>query len=96
MFVLQTLDDSDVPCVLTQLLSIIKPHGERDALDYNLEEILVLLVYIYSVVGELKMDETMDKAECAVKKALLQSLCDEPNLSQILQQMTGEVKFHFI
>lgn len=86
---LQTLDNSDVPCVLTQLLSIIKPHGERDALDYNLEEILVLLVYIYSVVGELKMDETMDKAECAVKKALVQSLCDEPNLSQILQQMTG-------
>ncbi|XP_078266579.1 sec1 family domain-containing protein 2 [Rhinoraja longicauda] len=86
---LQTLEDSDVSCVLTQLLSIIKPHGERDALDYNLEEILVLLVYIYSMVGELKLDETMDKAECAVKNALLRSLCDEPNLSQILQQMTG-------
>ncbi|XP_069780766.1 sec1 family domain-containing protein 2 [Narcine bancroftii] len=82
---LQTLEDSDLSCVLNQLLPIIKSHGKRDSFDYNLEEILVLLVYIYSVVGEYKMDGK----ECQVKKALLQSLCDEPNLSQILLEITG-------
>ncbi|XP_067843653.1 sec1 family domain-containing protein 2 isoform X2 [Heptranchias perlo] len=86
---LQTLVDCDLSRVLTQLLPMIKPHGERDYFDYNPEEILILLVYIYSVIGELKLDSVLDKAEREVKKALLQALCDEPNLSQLLQEITG-------
>ncbi|XP_062899218.1 sec1 family domain-containing protein 2 isoform X1 [Mobula hypostoma] len=86
---LQTLEHSDLSCVLTQLLSLIKSHEKRDPSDFNLEEVLVLLVFIYSVVGEHKLDSTTDKAECEVKKALLWSLCAEPNLPQALQEMTG-------
>ncbi|XP_067891480.1 sec1 family domain-containing protein 2 isoform X3 [Heterodontus francisci] len=86
---LQTLGDYDFSRVLTQFLPMIKSHGERDYFDYNPEEILVLLVYIYSVVGELKLDSMVDKAEREVKKAFLQALCDEPNLSELLQKITG-------
>ncbi|XP_038647117.1 sec1 family domain-containing protein 2 [Scyliorhinus canicula] len=86
---LQTLGDCGLPPVLTQLLPMIKSHGEREYLDYNPEEILVLLVYIYSVVGEFKLDSAVDKAESEVKKALLRALCDEPNFSELLQEITG-------
>ncbi|XP_078403962.1 sec1 family domain-containing protein 2 [Cetorhinus maximus] len=86
---LQTLGDCDLSRVLTQFLPMIKSHGERDYLDYNPEEILVLLIYIYSVVGEPKLDSIVYKAEREVKKALLQALCDEPNFSEPLQEITG-------
>uniref|UniRef100_UPI00398F63CB sec1 family domain-containing protein 2 n=1 Tax=Pristiophorus japonicus TaxID=55135 RepID=UPI00398F63CB len=86
---LQTLGDHDLSQVLNQFLPLIKSHGERHYFDYNPEEILVLLVYIYSVAGELKLDSVVDKAEHEVKKALLQALCDEPNLSQLFKEITG-------
>ncbi|XP_048381951.1 sec1 family domain-containing protein 2 [Stegostoma tigrinum] len=86
---LQALGDCDLSRVLTQFLPMIKSYEERENSDYNPEEILVLLVYIYSVVGELKVDNMVEKAECEVKKALLQALCDEPDLSNLLQEITG-------
>uniref|UniRef100_A0A4W3IIH3 Sec1 family domain containing 2 n=1 Tax=Callorhinchus milii TaxID=7868 RepID=A0A4W3IIH3_CALMI len=86
---LQTLGDRDLPRVLSQLLPKIKSHGDRSDVDYSPEDILVLLVYIYSVIGELKSNSMLDKVESEVKKALVQAMNDEPSLSQLLQEIIG-------
>uniref|UniRef100_A0A8C3PE15 Sec1 family domain containing 2 n=1 Tax=Chrysemys picta bellii TaxID=8478 RepID=A0A8C3PE15_CHRPI len=86
---LQNIGESEIPSVLNQLLPMIKSHNERTANDYTSEDFLVLLVYIYSVVGEIKAGKELDKAEGEVKKALVQTFCDEPELSSLLQKITG-------
>nr|XP_028601034.1 sec1 family domain-containing protein 2-like [Podarcis muralis] len=85
----QNIGESTLPTVLNQLLPIIKSHKNRTDDDYTPEDFLVLLVYIYSIVGELKTGKELDEAEREVKEALVQSLCDEPELPFLLQKITG-------
>ncbi|XP_067387368.1 sec1 family domain-containing protein 2 isoform X2 [Emydura macquarii macquarii] len=86
---LQNIGESEMPSVLNQLLPMIKSHNERTDNDYTSEDFLILLVYIYSVVGEIKAGKELDEAEGEVKKALVRAFCDEPELSSLLQKITG-------
>lgn len=86
----QNIGESEMPSVLNQLLPMIKSHNNRKEDDYNCEDFLILLVYIYSVVGEVRAGKALDEAEGEVKKALVQAFCDEPELSSLLQKITGE------
>ncbi|XP_061439908.1 sec1 family domain-containing protein 2 [Rhineura floridana] len=85
----QNTEESTLPSVLNQLLPIIKSHNNRTDNDYTPEDLLVLLVYIYSIVGEIKIGKKLDEAEGEVKEALVQSICDEPELPALLQKITG-------
>lgn len=76
--------------VLNQLLPMMKPLNQRTNDDYSPEDLLILLIYIYSVGGELAMDSDLGEAEEKVKKALAQVFCEESELSPLLQQITGE------
>ncbi|KAM6206478.1 sec1 family domain-containing protein 2 isoform 1-T2 [Sarcoramphus papa] len=86
---LQTIGESEMPSVLNQLLPMIKSYNERTKDDYTCEDFLVLLVYMYSVVGEIKSGKELDAAEEEVKKALVKAICDEPEPSPLLQKITG-------
>ncbi|KAJ1215091.1 hypothetical protein NDU88_002701 [Pleurodeles waltl] len=86
---LQNIGESDLPKVLLQLLPMVKSHSRRKADDYSPDDLLVLLVYIYSVVGEIPLDKDLDAAEEELKKALVRVFCDEPELSSLLQKITG-------
>ncbi|XP_041258698.1 sec1 family domain-containing protein 2 isoform X1 [Onychostruthus taczanowskii] len=86
---LQTIGESEMPSVLNQLLPMIKSYNERTKDDYACEDFLVLLIYIYSMVGEIKCEKELDTAEEKVKRALVKAICDEPELSPLLQKITG-------
>ncbi|KAM6313431.1 sec1 family domain-containing protein 2 [Aegotheles albertisi] len=86
---LQTVGESEMPSVLNQLLAMIKSCNERTKDDYTCEDFLVLLVYMYSVVGEIRSGKELDTAEEKVKKALVKAICDEPEPSLLLQKITG-------
>ncbi|XP_061849953.1 sec1 family domain-containing protein 2 [Colius striatus] len=86
---LQTIGESEMPSVLNQLLPMIKSYNERTKDDYTCEDILVLLVYTYSVVGEIKSGKELDAAEEEMKRALVKAICDEPEPSPLLQKITG-------
>ncbi|NXN99168.1 SCFD2 protein, partial [Rhinopomastus cyanomelas] len=85
---LQTIDESEMSSVLKQLLPMIKSYSERTKDDYTCEDFLVLLVYMYSVVGEIKSGQELDTAEEEVKKALVKAICDEPEPSPLVQKIT--------
>ncbi|KAG8453668.1 hypothetical protein GDO86_000342, partial [Hymenochirus boettgeri] len=87
--VLQTTGKRELPAVLNQLYPMIKSHKERTDNDYTPEDIIVLLVYVYSVSGEFQVNNELEMTEAQVKKVLIQSLCDEPELSSPVQRMTG-------
>lgn len=86
----QNIGESALPTVLSELLPIIKPHSNRTDDDYTPEDLLILLVYIYSIVGEIRPGRELDEAEGEVKKALVRSICDEPKLPPLLQKITGK------
>lgn len=86
---LQTVGESEMPSVLNQLLPMIKSYNERTKDDYTCEDFLILLVYMYSVVGEIKSGKELDAAEEEVKTALVKAICDEPEPSPLLQKITG-------
>ncbi|XP_069712152.1 sec1 family domain-containing protein 2 isoform X2 [Phaenicophaeus curvirostris] len=88
---LQTIGESEMPSVLNQLLPMIKSYNNRTKDDYTCEDFLILLVYMYSVVGEIKSGKELDAAEEEVKKALVKAICDEPEPSPILQKITVSV-----
>jgi hypothetical protein len=69
---------------------MIKPSTQRTNDDYNPEELLILLIYIYSVTGEFTVDKDLGEAEEKVKKALAQAFCEESKLSPLLQKITGK------
>ncbi|XP_075051717.1 sec1 family domain-containing protein 2 [Mixophyes fleayi] len=87
--VLQNTGKSELPTVLNQIYPMIKSHNERGADDFHTEEIFMLLVYIYSVTGEVPTNKELEVSEGQMKKALIQCLCDEPELSPLLQKITG-------
>ncbi|XP_072262961.1 sec1 family domain-containing protein 2-like [Pyxicephalus adspersus] len=80
---------SELPAVLNQLYPMIKPYNERNDVDYDIEDILVLLIYIYSVTGDIQHNNELEIMEREVRKCLIQCLCDEPKLSPLLQNITG-------
>ncbi|KAM6221380.1 sec1 family domain-containing protein 2 [Rhynchocyon petersi] len=86
---LQSIGESSMSVVLNQLLLMIKPSNQRTSDDYSPEELLILLIYIYSVAGELTVDQDFDEAEEKVKKALARVFCEESELSPLLQKITG-------
>ncbi|XP_033070582.1 sec1 family domain-containing protein 2 isoform X1 [Trachypithecus francoisi] len=86
---LQSIGESAMSVVLNQLLPMIKPVTQRTNEDYSPEELLILLIYIYSVTGELTVDKDLGEAEEKVKKALAQVFCEESELSPLLQKITG-------
>uniref|UniRef100_A0A8D2DRS4 Sec1 family domain containing 2 n=1 Tax=Sciurus vulgaris TaxID=55149 RepID=A0A8D2DRS4_SCIVU len=86
---LQSIGESSISTVLSQLLPMIKPSTQRTNDDYNPEELLILLIYIYSVTGEFVVDKDLGDAEEKVKKALAQVFCEESELSPLLQKITG-------
>ncbi|XP_018431457.1 PREDICTED: sec1 family domain-containing protein 2 [Nanorana parkeri] len=86
--ILQNIGKSELPAVLNQLYPMIKSYNERNADDYDIEDILLLLVYIYSVTGEFQQNNELQVMEGEVRKVLIQCLCDEPKLSPLLQNIT--------
>ncbi|XP_006734447.1 sec1 family domain-containing protein 2 isoform X1 [Leptonychotes weddellii] len=86
---LQSIGESTMSVVLNQLLPMIKPLDQRTNDDYSPEELLILLIYIYSVSGEFTVDKNLGEAEEKVKKALAQVFCEESELSPLLQKITG-------
>uniref|UniRef100_A0A8C9K355 Sec1 family domain containing 2 n=1 Tax=Panthera tigris altaica TaxID=74533 RepID=A0A8C9K355_PANTA len=86
---LQSIGESTMSVVLNQLLPMMKPLNQRTNNDYSPEELLILLIYIYSVGGEFTVDKDLGEAEEKVKKALAQVFCEESELSPLLQKITG-------
>ncbi|XP_066136932.1 sec1 family domain-containing protein 2 [Saccopteryx bilineata] len=86
---LQSIGESTMSVVLNQLLPMIKPSNERTNDDYSPEELLILLIYIYSVPGEFTEDKDLAETEEKVKRALAQVFCEESVLSPLLQKITG-------
>ncbi|XP_039701125.1 sec1 family domain-containing protein 2 isoform X1 [Pteropus medius] len=86
---LQSIGESTISIVLNQLLPMIKPSNQRTNDDYSSEELLILLIYIYSITGEFTEDKDLAEAEEKVKKALVQVFCEETELSPLLQKVTG-------
>nr|XP_033801318.1 sec1 family domain-containing protein 2 isoform X2 [Geotrypetes seraphini] len=89
---LQNIGDSQLPGVLNQLYPMIKSHSERKGDDYNLDDLLMLLVYIYSLVGEIPLQKELEVAEDKIKKKLVQVFCDEPELSSLSLKITASKK----
>lgn len=87
--VLQMLGEYELPRVLRQLLPMVKSYSARKHEDYSLDDLLVLLVYVYSIAGDIRLGDELDGAEEELQKALVHSLCDEPELSPLLQKITG-------
>ncbi|XP_070804949.1 sec1 family domain-containing protein 2 [Pituophis catenifer annectens] len=85
----QNIGESTLFNALKQLLPIIKPSSNRTDDDYTPQELLLLLVYIYSIVGEVKTGKELNEAESQVKEAFVQAICDEPELSPLLQKIVG-------
>ncbi|XP_048220280.1 sec1 family domain-containing protein 2 [Perognathus longimembris pacificus] len=86
---LQSIGESTMAVLLNQLLPMIKPSTQRTSDDYSPEELLILLIYIYSVIGEFTVDKDLEEAEEKVKKALAQAFCEESQLSPLLQKIIG-------
>lgn len=73
---------------------MIKSPSQRTSEDYSPEELLILLIYIYSVAGEFSLDGDLREAEERVKTALAHVFSEESQLSPLLQKITGECKHH--
>ncbi|KAM4628532.1 sec1 family domain-containing protein 2 [Polymixia lowei] len=102
---LQALGDSDFPAVLRQLLPLMKPRGgEGDTGsrpgegECGPDELLVLLIYLYSLAGEAQPSDRddeeeeeaeLDKLERELIGALALVITREAELSPLLQKLTG-------
>lgn len=86
---LQSLGDSTMAGVLNQLLPMIKSSSQRTNDDYSPEELLILLIYVYSVTGECTLDRDLGDVEEKVKRALASVFSEESELSPLLQKITG-------
>ncbi|KAJ8397513.1 hypothetical protein AAFF_G00437890 [Aldrovandia affinis] len=82
---LQTLGDSDLVGVLKQVLPLLK--GEAGC---GPDELLMLLVYVYSVAREVKPAGPQEEsAELELMGALTLLLTQQTQLSPLLQSLTG-------
>ncbi|XP_006630198.2 sec1 family domain-containing protein 2 [Lepisosteus oculatus] len=85
---LQALGDSDLAGVLRQVLPLVKPHADRAESDQGPEELLVLLVYVYSLAGDRSVSRELEEAERELAAALVRVLLEEPELSPLIQKIT--------
>lgn len=101
----QALGDSDFPSVLRQLLPLMKPRGVEDGTtagsrsdedECGPDELILLLVYLYSLADEAQHadqdgeEEELDKLERELMGALTLVITREPELSPLLQKLTGK------
>nr|XP_046246625.1 sec1 family domain-containing protein 2 isoform X2 [Scatophagus argus] len=101
---LQALGDSDFPAVLRQLLPLMKPSGGEDSTtlgsrsredECGPDELILLLVYLYSLADEAQPaeqdaeEEELEKLERELIGALTLVITREPELSPLLQKLTG-------
>ncbi|KAM6963218.1 sec1 family domain-containing protein 2 [Aplochiton taeniatus] len=103
---LQSLGDSDLPGVLRQLLPLMKPRGgggddsapgaRAGEDECGPDELLLLLIYLYSLAGEAQPGDDDGREEVEVEKlereligALTLVLTREAELSPLLQKLTG-------
>ncbi|KAF7658534.1 hypothetical protein LDENG_00011500 [Lucifuga dentata] len=102
---LQALGDSNFPAVLRQLLPLMKPRGGKDSTGMGLrsgeedcgpDELILLLVYLYSLAEETQPadqdveEEELEKLERELIGALTLVITQEKELSPLLQKLTGE------
>uniref|UniRef100_A0AAZ3SBC8 Sec1 family domain containing 2 n=1 Tax=Oncorhynchus tshawytscha TaxID=74940 RepID=A0AAZ3SBC8_ONCTS len=80
---LQALGDSDFAGVLRQLLPLMKPRSRSGEDECGPDELLVLLVYLYSLAGE-----ALEKVERELIGALTLVVTRETELSPLLQKLT--------
>ncbi|MBN3312725.1 SCFD2 protein, partial [Atractosteus spatula] len=85
---LQALGDSDLAGVLRQILPLVKPHADRAESDQGPEELLALLVYVYSLAGDRSVSRELEEAERELAAALVRALLEEPELSPLIQKIT--------
>lgn len=99
---LQALGDSDFPTVLRQLLPLMKPREGQGAPgsgraeeECGPDELVLLLVYLYSLADEAQSadldaeEEQLEKLERELIGALTLVLTRETQLSPLLQKLTG-------
>lgn len=90
----QALGDSDLAQVLKQLLPLIKSDTGSDSSELSMDDLLVLLVYVYSLAQEVcpsgaEEDEHVEKVEKELIGALTLKLTKQTTLSPLLQDITG-------
>lgn len=87
---LQNLSDPDAPGVLTQLLHILwKKDSKEYKYVYSLDDVLVLLVYIYSVSGPAILEQ--EDEETQLQTALLERIMEEKgSLPPLIKSIIGE------
>lgn len=105
VWVLQALGDSDFTAVLRQLLPLMKPRGGEDVTasgsrsgedDCGPDELILLLVYLYSLADEAQPsdqdaeEEELEKLERELIGQLTLVITQEQHLSPLLQKLTGE------
>ncbi|XP_034036403.1 sec1 family domain-containing protein 2 [Thalassophryne amazonica] len=101
---LQALGDSHFPAVLRQLLPLMKPRGDEDSPgpgsrsgeeECGPDELILLLVYLYSLAEEAQPadgsdeEEELEKLERELIGALTLVITRETELSPLLQKLTG-------
>uniref|UniRef100_A0A672ZUF0 Sec1 family domain containing 2 n=1 Tax=Sphaeramia orbicularis TaxID=375764 RepID=A0A672ZUF0_9TELE len=99
---LQALGDSDFPTVLRQLLPLMKPREDegtsgsgRAEEECGPDELVLLLVYLYSLADEAQSadldteEEQLEKLERELIGALTLVITRETQLSPLLQKLTG-------
>ncbi|XP_034437772.1 sec1 family domain-containing protein 2 [Hippoglossus hippoglossus] len=101
---LQALGDSDFPTVLRQLLPLMRPRGGDDSSapgsrskedECGPDELILLLVYLYSLADEAQPadqgseEEELEKLERDLIGALTLVITRETELSPLLQKLTG-------
>ena len=105
----QALGDSDFPTVLRQLLPMMKPMSksgsagpgdQRSSEDCGPEEMILLLIFLYSLADEAQPwphqgreeeeEEELEKTERELIGALTLVITQEAELSPLLQKITGE------
>ncbi|XP_073789340.1 sec1 family domain-containing protein 2 isoform X1 [Danio rerio] len=91
---LQALGDSDLAGVLKQLLPLIKSSESGTGSDLSMDDLLVLLVYVYSVAKEActggsEEEKQVEKVEQELIGALTLRLTRETTLSPLVQEVTG-------
>ncbi|XP_010775634.1 sec1 family domain-containing protein 2 [Notothenia coriiceps] len=101
---LQALGDSDFPAVLRQLLPLMKPRGSEDSTtsgsrsgedESGPDEMILLLVYLYSLADEAQpadqdteKEEEVEKLERELMGVLTLVLTREIELSPLVQKLT--------
>lgn len=87
------MGESELADVLKQFLPLMKSRSGTDSggADFSVDELLLLLVYVYSLALETQTSGTQDeeKVEGEIIGALTLLLTQETTLSPLVQSITG-------